>query len=131
MNTANKYWVIYVDKIKILNLTPHDINIYDPNGERIIKTYERSGIVARVNTVRQYFTKIDGVPVYRISYGNIEGVPKYEPNTYIIVSLIVAQALILINSPWIGHILDPDTSPQGVVRSKEGKILGVKGFQIW
>jgi len=120
-----------MDKIKILNLTPHDINIFDPSGENIIKVYEKSGITARVNTIRQYFTKIDGVPVYRISYGNIEGIPKYEPDTYIIVSLIVAQALILVNSPWIGHILVPDTSPEGVVRDKNGRILGVKGFQIW
>jgi len=58
--------------------------------------------------------------------GDVEGLPEPQSNTVYIVSTLVAQAV-----PHRDDIIAPDTSPQGVVRDSEGKIIGVKRFQRW
>jgi len=114
---------------KIVNLTPHEITIYLPSGG--VKKIPPSGKVARVQTIREPASELDGIPLVRVSYSEVEGLPKEpEPDTYYIVSVLVAQALA--NDPrWHGKILVPDTSPQGAVRDKDGRIIGVKALQVW
>ena len=87
--------------------------------------------MARVATHRIDAGKIGDIPLVKVTYGEAEGLPREpEPDTYYIVSVLVAQALT--NNPkWHGRILVPDTSPQGAVRDKDGKIIGVKALQVW
>lgn len=48
--------------MKVINLTPHDVDICDDNGN-IIKTYKASGIVARIDHDWETVEYIDGVPL--------------------------------------------------------------------
>lgn len=92
---------------------------------KILTTFPLSGEVARVKTSRTYVREVEGVPVHRNSFGEIEGLPPQEDGTMYIVSILVLQVL-----PEREDLLSPDTTPSGVVRDEEGKIRGVKGFQI-
>lgn len=73
-----------------INLTPHAINVVI-NGET--KTIEPSGSIARVSMTQELINTIDGIPVYRNSYGKPEGLPEPKENTYYIVSALLAQAV--------------------------------------
>jgi len=135
MDKNNRLWYpIFrweADMKNFLNLTPHDVTVFLENGEKIV--FKRSGRVARINVF--HFDAghiiVDGkkIPLTYVEYGEVEGLPEYDPSLFIIVSQMVAQALQ--GSKWSGHILVPDTSPQNVVRDEKGRILGVKGFQLW
>ena len=114
---------------KIVNLTPHEVTIYLPSGE--VKRIPPSGVVARVQTFREEVGELNGIPLVTVRYGEVEGLPSSpEPDTYYIVSVLVAQAL-QGKPEWHGKLLVPDTSPQGAVRDKDGRIIGVKALQVW
>ena len=114
---------------KIVNLTPHEITIHLPDGS-VVKI-PPSGRVARVATIRKPTGELEGIPLVTVEYGKVEGLPaEPEPDTYYIVSVLVAQALAS-DPKWHGKLLVPDTSPQGAVRDKDGKIIGVKALQVW
>lgn len=110
----------------IINLTPHDVCIYDTEGKTVIKTYPASGTVARVKSSTKIVGEIDGIPVARTSFGEIEGLPVPQPGTKYIVSLLVLQAAAGKRDDLIG----PDTGPGSVVRDESGQIIGVRRFQI-
>lgn len=48
--------------MKIINLTSHDVNVYDCSGN-IIKVYKPSGLVARVAYSLQSVDCVDGIPI--------------------------------------------------------------------
>lgn len=108
--------------MKIVNLTPHDVVIFDDKGE-VIKTYPKSGKVARIQDSVTIKGDIDGVPVGSITYGDAIDLPKPQDGVYYIVSLVVRQAL-----PHRKDLISPDTSPAGVVRDDQGRILGTTRF---
>lgn len=96
----------------LVNLTPHAINIIFGNET---KTVEPSGTIARVSMTQELINTIDGIPVYRNTYGKPEGLPEPEENTYYIVSALLAQAVperkdVLITS--------------NPIRDPEGRIIG-------
>lgn len=107
--------------MKIVNLTPHTVNIIDEKGN-VTRSYEPSGTVARVSTVSQEVGTLDGVPVVRTSYGDVEGLPDPQNGTVYLVSLVVGQAL----AGKRDDIYGPDTSPESVVRDNQGQIVGVR-----
>lgn len=109
-------------KPTIINLTLHDINIYDNEGMMIAK-YESQG-QARVDTREVKIYDIDGIDVKRTEYLDVVGLPEPQPNTYYIVSLLVLQAL----EGKRADLIAPNTSPKSVVRDAEGKISGVTSF---
>ena len=103
--------------IKMVNLTPHEINFY--TGDTMQFTLQPSGIVARASAQRVQIGTINGLPVYRVSYGQITGLPKPEKDTIYIVSSIVAQAV-----PKRADVYIVD----GTVRDEAGKIIGCTGL---
>jgi len=111
--------------VKLVNLTPHEIKIVGENGEERL-VIPPSGIVARVRTEQTLVRYVNGIPIVRTTFGDVEGLPEPQPNTLYIVSSLVAQAV-----PYRNDVVAPDTSPNGVVRDSEGKIIGVKRFQRW
>ena len=96
----------------ITNLTPHAIVV----GSR---SFPPSGTVARVATVTEKIGDVEGIPVFKTAFGQVEGLPPMEAGKYCLVSALVASA-------------EKDRtdllSPSGLVRDAEGKVIGCEGF---
>jgi len=114
--------------IKFVNLTPHQINIVNEKGE-IILSIPPSGKVARVTARPVKVGEISGIPINKVEYGDIEGLPEPQKGVIYIVSILVLQAL---KSKGIqrNDVLAPDTNPYSVVRDEQGRIIGVKAFMV-
>jgi len=108
-------------KIELINLTPHQVTVFLPDGTKV--EIPPSGTVARVETIKEKTGEINGIPVYNTKFGAVEGLPDPEPYKAYIVAGLVQQA-----TPWRKDLLSPDTSPDGVVRDAEGRIVGVRGL---
>jgi hypothetical protein len=92
----------------ILNATPHTIAILNKeagitqdakkqflgNKEKIVilKEIPASGILPRVKMSNEPAEPIDGIPVETVIYGDIEGLPDADGETFYIVSGLVAAA---------------------------------------
>lgn len=103
--------------MEFINLTPHDINVVC--ADESIKTFPKSGIVARCEEVRELITIIDGIPMYRVTYGDVYGVPDPAPNVWYIVSMPVRLAL---------HWRDDLLSPGELIRNEAGQPIGCRGL---
>lgn len=110
--------------MKIINLTAHTINVV--NGENNI-AYPSEGL-ARVKTEEKETEKINGIPVVKTVYTDVEGLPEPEENTVYLVSTLVLQAL-KANGINRNDCLAPNTGLSGAIRDDQGRIVGVKGFQ--
>jgi len=110
--------------MRLVNLTPHAITIYCV-GEKI--EIPSSGIVARVEQTFAPAGTIscDGkeIPLVVAGFGEIRDLPEPEDGVLYIVSLVVAQA-----SRERDDLIVPDTSPEGVIRDENGRIIGTKRF---
>lgn len=102
--------------MKILNYTPHNINLVDSNGNTIV-TYESNGL-SRVSVSQKLVGKINDFDLFETVYGEVEGLPKEEEGTFYIVSSIV-----LANSNRNDLIVSND-----YLRSEDGRIIGCKSF---
>ena len=73
----------------IINLTPHTLNfVFD---EKTIDI-EPSGSIARVSTKDTMMNPINGIPVFRTEYGEIENLPDpCEGTVYVVSSLVAAR----------------------------------------
>ena len=111
--------------MKIINLTPHAINLVAADGT-LIETFEPSGSIARCQTVEIYLGKVNDHPIYKAGFGPIENLPEGEEDTIYLVSMPVGQAL----SGQRPDIYGPNTSPtpNGAVRDADGKIIGTKSL---
>lgn len=116
---------------KLINLTPHAINIRD-KAERLIMVVPPSGTVARVQTTRREVESITlasgdvsvDIPLFRTIYGSITDLPSREYGTCLIVSLMVKQATQ--GQDWPER---PDlVSPGELVRDTEGNPIGCIGL---
>lgn len=107
--------------MKIINLTPHTINICDDAGT-VVKSYPSAGN-ARVNTEFSDRPAISGIPVKSVIYSETEGLPTAENGVFYLVSMVVAQA-----NPGRADLLCPNTAPGEVVRDAAGNIVGVKSL---
>jgi len=101
----------------LINLTPHPIVTKAPNGKE--RVYPPTGPVARVIEMREEIGKIDDVPLYRMGYGKVEGLPRPLRGCWMVVSTLVRQA-------W------PDrrdlVSPGEMVRDQHGAVIACKAF---
>ena len=109
--------------MNIINLTPHDVKVFADEQEHV---FPKSGTVARVNSTSQHFRFVNGLPVHRTIYGEVENIPKPQEGVIYIVALLVAQ--VLGNSRV--DIVCPDTGPDSAVRDEKGLIAGVRRFMI-
>lgn len=91
--------------MKIINLTEHAIDVYSENKE-YIKTYPVGNMYARLQEEERHIEDVDSVPVYKISYGEIEttffnnaktemtsciGLPPVQEGVKYIVSRLIAS----------------------------------------
>jgi len=113
-----------MESVKFVNLTPHEIKIVGEDGE--VRVVPPSGQIARVRSEQTVVGEVNGVPIVKTTFGDVEGLPEPQPNTVFIVSSLVAQLV-----PHRDDVVAPDTSPSGAVRDADGRIIGVKRFQRW
>ena len=99
---------------KIINLTPHAVNIGD-------RTIQPSGQIARVSQVNQPSGDFDGIPLVVGVYGDTVGLPPQQDGTFYIVSALLRVA----NSQRkdIG-------SPADLVRNEAGQIIGCRALEV-
>ena len=102
-----------------INLTPHDINAIDLDGN--VVTFPKSGNVARCEEQRDVVSTLDNFNLYSVSYGNVYGLPDPKSGVCYIVSMAVRLAL-----PDRVDLL----SPGELVRDEGGKPVGCKGFAV-
>ena len=101
--------------MKIVNMTPHAIVV----GER---TYEPSGMVARIEQESKVIGTIDG---FEIEVNTVVGhnLPEFTEGTYLLVS-----AMVLTIAKELGRFdcIAPNTNK--AVRNDKGHIVSVPGF---
>lgn len=102
---------------KIVNLTPHAINITDG------PTFPPSGTVARVSVQQVGAGTIAGIPVKTQTFGDIVGLPAPQAGTVFIVSAMVLNAA---KAAGRDDVVAPDTA--NAVRDDNGHITSVPGF---
>lgn len=109
--------------MKVVNLTPHSINLMPEGVDGPVVTIQPSGQVARCATNRVQIDTItvDGVsiPVNKTQFGQVEGLPEPEPGTIYIVSSLVAQAV-----PDRQDVFIVDDA----VRDAEGRVIGARAL---
>lgn len=74
--------------MELVNLTPHDVDICDIDGN-VIRTYEASGKIARVKSRWVDIGKVDDVPIVLRQNEKVIDLPEPQENTMHIVSNIV------------------------------------------
>ena len=102
--------------MKIINATPHAILLN--NGTK----FEPSGIVARVSAKLELETIVDGIHLFRQTFGKVEGLPEETDGTVYIVSAMV------LNAVDRDDCVAPATGHKDVIRSEAGQIVSVPGF---
>lgn len=76
--------------VTILNYTPHMVNLLDLNGN-VIKAFPSCGIV-RCSTSQKKVGTVNGINLNKVIFGKVDGLPKQQKNTFLIVSNLVLQA---------------------------------------
>ena len=104
--------------VKIVNLTPHEIMVYDAAGESVLQVIPSSGM-ARAAQTREPLADINGIPVSKTGYGAVEGLPDQRDGVVYIVSVLTAQAAPDRKDLYIVDEL---------VRDDTGRILGCKAL---
>lgn len=105
---------------KMVNLTPHTINIFDASGEMLV-AIEPTKPAARCVAENKLQFRVNGIPMYRTSFGEVIDLPEPKPDTIYIVSLVVRQAM--------PKRLDL-ASPGELLRDADGKPIGCIGLAM-
>lgn len=117
--------------MKLVNLTPHKITIIPPVGwvqygnDDSDIVVEPSGMVARCAETRQVVSVVAqpqggwSIPVFRVEYGEVSGLPEPEDGVVYIVSMRLAQAV-----PHRQDVFFPGEA----VRDTAGNIIGCIGL---
>jgi len=109
--------------MRIINLTPHDVKLFHNGQEHV---FPNAGTTARVTSSSEFSHPINGLPVHKTIYGEVENLPEPQDGVIYIVALLVAQVLDGSRT----DIICPDTGPDSAVRDDKGLIAGVKRFMI-
>jgi hypothetical protein len=108
----------------IVNLTPHDINIYDKSGKKLLQTVKPAGYIARARERSKPAGTINGIPVVEKTFLDVDGlpVPESKDDCYF-VSAITGQALA--GSGRNDIIIGGDSVLDG-----KNNIIGIKSFAV-
>lgn len=105
--------------MNIINLTPHPVNIRRADGTFL--NLPKCDTPARCSVSLQNVAGINGIAVNRQSFGEVQNLPPEEPDTYFLVSLVVAQA---------AKGRSDLVSPGGAIRNADGVQVGCDGLSI-
>ena len=103
---------------KIINLTPHSVNIVNSKGE-IVKVFEPSGIVARCTQSTERIGDLDGIPLTQSIFGVVIDLPSAQNDTFYIVSRLVLSACNNRNDLLV---------PNELFRDEKGNIIGCQSL---
>jgi hypothetical protein len=104
---------------KILNFTPHDINIVGEDNT-VVSTIPSTGLI-RLKSATERVAVLEGVPISKTVFGEPEGLPEQETSVFYIVSQLVKTAL-----PNRSDLL----VPAELVRDDQGNIIGCKSLGV-
>ena len=122
--------------LNVINCTPHDVDIYTPydcyqkGGQLYLRedeiefpqpflTYPAAKEPARVTFLQKPAGMVDGIPVFRWVPDEIVNLPGPKPDTYYIVSKMLAKAC-----PERKDLIFPGT----LVRDESGDVVGCVDF---
>lgn len=110
--------------MKIVNLTPHVVNVLDEDGS-VVKTFPSETLngvaLPRLEVKRQLVGNVDGIPYTLASYGEPENLPEPKDGVLLIVSGLVRTAL---------EDRKDLISPGDLVRDESGRPIGCRAFDI-
>ena len=110
-------------RMRIINLTPHALNLMPEGPDGPTVTIPPSGLVARcaVDRVQVDTVTVDGisVPVNQTRFGEVSDLPDPRPDTIYVVSALVAQAV-----PERQDVFITDDA----VRDDQGRIIGARAL---
>lgn len=111
----------YAYEYSYINLTPHDINIVNDDGD-LIFTIPPCGEVARVDAHTEVVGYLDfNIPLTKTVFGEVEGLREPVEGVYQIVSSLVKQ-----RCPDRNDVVIPNES----VRDEHGRIIGCKSLGL-
>lgn len=114
--------------MRLVNLTPHVINIIGPDGNPLI-SIPPSGDVIRVEIQSEELPPLEGIPIVRAGIIRlVDPLPAPQADTIYIVSTLVAQEAAKLGRY---DFFAPDTGPESVVRDENGRIIGVRRLQTF
>lgn len=103
----------------LMNLTPHEITVITDGGNIVVPP---SGTVVRVNSSKELVGVVDGINVFKTTFGDVDGLPAPKDGVTYIVSTLVLSAL---------KGTRPDcVAPGDAVRNEKGQVIGVTNFQV-
>lgn len=108
--------------MKIKNLTPHEVVVYDGN-MGIIGRYPSEGVARARATYVSDNTTINDVPLVHVTFGDPVDLPDPTEDTMFIVSLITAQA-----AEQVGRTTSDLLITAQPVRDEAGQIIGCTAF---
>lgn len=117
--------------MRIRNLTSKTINVITEEKEFVFPSEGCARVLATTEPFGEIHTEtesINGIPVVRTTYGEIEGLPEPQEGIVNIVSYVILNAL-KAKGNLRTDVVAPNTSPSGVVRDEDGSVIGVRGFQ--
>ena len=106
----------------VLNYTPHEIVIYAEDDDTILHRLPPQlpgGTRLEEHVEDTHVTLLDNIPVKRISYGLLEGLPPREAGVALIVSKMVVDALPLRSDLYFPVLL---------VRNASGAVIGCRAL---
>jgi hypothetical protein len=106
--------------MKIVNLTPHTLNILNADGFGGIDVAP-SGKVARVKVDRRMVGEVQEIPLYETVFGEVFDLPEAEEGVLFVVSGLVAAHPSVRNREDV-------YSPGELVRDEAGKPIGCRGL---
>ncbi len=111
------------EKMKIVNLTPHSLHIYSPEGELVLEV-ESSGSL-RIPEEYSALPAIGEIPVVRKQLG-LPKIPPQEDGTIYVVSLPALMAFKAMGEER-SDIYAPETGAYAV-RDDNGRIIGTEAL---
>ena len=105
--------------MELINLTPHVITIIAGDMHSVIPA---SGQVARVSVRNIPDGYINGIPIVKSVYGEVEGLPEPEEGKAYVVSMLVGQRVAGTRSDIFG----PDSGPTAI--RENGVIVAVQAL---
>lgn len=110
-----------VTEPRIINLTPHTINIVDGVGNKIVDLPSEGEARAVQKNVN--FGSLGDIPLVRAEFGEPIGLPEPAENTFYVVSAITANAAKAAGRTTDDLLLTAET-----VRNEKNQIIGCKAL---
>lgn len=105
---------------EIINLTPHDINVY--KDDKILLTLTSQGI-ARAESKSEVIGEVNGIPITKVSFGEPIDLPEPKEDVYLLVSRITIES-----AKNHGRTTKDLLTTDNLVRDDNGKVIGCSSF---